>query len=172
MTSTLDPCSLPAHADYLLAFARRRLSDPEVARDAVQDTFVAALAAPQSYNGRATPRTWLTGILKHKIVDAMRDAHRRAARFEDTGDALESIALPASEQPESRLERARFVAMAERQLERLPERSAQAFVSTELAGENAANVASALGISHRQLAVICFRARRKLRAALRPALAA
>jgi DNA-directed RNA polymerase specialized sigma24 family protein len=80
--------------------------------------------------------------------------------------------LPASEQPESRLERARFVAMAERQLERLPERSAQAFVSTELAGENAANVASALGISHRQLAVICFRARRKLRAALRPALAA
>src|SRR5262249_45957286 len=54
---------------YLLRYATRQLRDRAAAEDAVQETLVAALAGEASFGGRSNLRTWLTGILKHKIVD-------------------------------------------------------------------------------------------------------
>ena len=58
--------------DYLLRYASLQLRDSHAAEDAVQETLVAALAGEASFQGRANLRTWLTGILKHKIIDAIR----------------------------------------------------------------------------------------------------
>ena len=61
-----------AHADYLYAYTRARISDEELARDLVQDTFLAALEKVRSFEGRSTERTWLTSILRNKIIDQYR----------------------------------------------------------------------------------------------------
>ena len=84
---------LTEHGDYLFRVARRQLRSDEQAEDAVQETLLAALTARDRYAGEASPRTWLTAILKHKIVDAIRRQMRevelpRDADDEEAVDAL------------------------------------------------------------------------------------
>jgi len=64
---------------YLLRFAALQLRDPNAAEDAVQETLVAALVGEANFAGRSNLRTWLTGILKHKIIDSIRRAAREPA---------------------------------------------------------------------------------------------
>ena len=61
-----------SHRGYLLRVAVLQLRDNDLAEDVVQDTLVAALQGAQGFSGRSSLKTWLTGILKHKIVDAIR----------------------------------------------------------------------------------------------------
>jgi len=61
-----------AHADYLYAFAITRINDEEQAKDLVQETFLAALERMGNFEGKASERTWLTAILKNKIIDVYR----------------------------------------------------------------------------------------------------
>src|SRR5262245_52686105 len=61
---------------YLLRYASLQLRDRAAAEDAVQETLVAALAGEKSFGGRSNLRTWLTGILKHKIIDTIRKGAR------------------------------------------------------------------------------------------------
>jgi RNA polymerase sigma-70 factor (TIGR02943 family) len=60
------------HADYLYAYALSRISDEEQARDLVQEVFLAALEKADRFEGKSTERTWLTAILKNKIIDIYR----------------------------------------------------------------------------------------------------
>ncbi|MBI4864699.1 MAG: hypothetical protein HY815_31255 [Candidatus Riflebacteria bacterium] len=60
------------HGDGLYRYALARLRNPTQAEDVVQETFVTALHARESYGGRSTERTWLTGILRHRIIDRFR----------------------------------------------------------------------------------------------------
>ena len=55
------------HGDYLFRYAMMRLRDGSLAEDAVQETLLAAIQAMASYTGKASERTWLTSILRHKI---------------------------------------------------------------------------------------------------------
>src|SRR5687768_2961411 len=64
---------------YLLRYASLQLRNPEAAEDAVQETLLAALAGEAGFRGQSNLRTWLTGILKHKIIDAIRKATRETA---------------------------------------------------------------------------------------------
>ena len=63
---------LVAHRGYLVRFAQRRLHDPMLAEDVVHDVFEAVLCGRASFGGRAALRSWLTAVLKHKIVDLVR----------------------------------------------------------------------------------------------------
>ncbi|RYE54591.1 MAG: sigma-70 family RNA polymerase sigma factor [Sphingobacteriales bacterium] len=65
------------YADYLYSYAIRRIEDEEMARDLVQETFLAALERLHGFEGRSTERTWLTSILKNKIIDAYRKKSSR-----------------------------------------------------------------------------------------------
>ena len=65
---------------YLLRYASLQLRNATVAEDVVQDTLVAALNGQQRFAGRSAVRTWLVGILKHKIVDAIRKQTGNRAR--------------------------------------------------------------------------------------------
>ena len=98
----LDPMSsfeqqIVALQDYLLKFARLQLRNDAWAEDAVSETVLAALAKPQSFGNRSQLKTWLVGILKHKVVDALRHHHREVSSLETSEDAqadpLESIAF-------------------------------------------------------------------------------
>jgi RNA polymerase sigma-70 factor (ECF subfamily) len=65
------------YADYLFNYAVSRVGSEEIARDLLQDTFVAALQAADKFEGNASERTWLVAILKHKIIDHYRRANTR-----------------------------------------------------------------------------------------------
>jgi len=61
-----------AYADYLYAFAIRRVNNEELAKDLVQETFLAALEKSKTFRGDSSERTWLTAILKNKVIDVYR----------------------------------------------------------------------------------------------------
>lgn len=69
----LDPQQwVSSHADYLYSFAVARTDDEELARDLVQETFLAALERLDNFEARSSERTWLTAILKNKVIDVYR----------------------------------------------------------------------------------------------------
>ena len=61
-----------SHRSALVRFAKARLHDPMLAEDVVHDVFEAVLSGRAAFAGRAALRSWLTAILKHKIVDLVR----------------------------------------------------------------------------------------------------
>jgi RNA polymerase sigma-70 factor (TIGR02943 family) len=68
------------HADYLYNFALKRINDDELARDLVQETFLAALEKIDAFKGDSSERTWLTAIIKYKIIDVYRKRSKLNAR--------------------------------------------------------------------------------------------
>ena len=67
---------LDLHGDYLYRFALLRTREASIAEEMVQETFLAALQARGRFAGQSTERSWLVGILKHKIVDHFRKVAR------------------------------------------------------------------------------------------------
>jgi RNA polymerase sigma-70 factor (ECF subfamily) len=75
----LDPTSwLDAHGDYLYRYALVRVRDAAVAEDLLQETLLAAIGSSQNYSRRSSERTWLVGIMKHKVIDYFRRTARTA----------------------------------------------------------------------------------------------
>lgn len=64
------------YGDYLFNYAISRLNDKHLALDMVQETFLAALAARERFEGRSSEKTWLISILKRKIIDHYRKNYR------------------------------------------------------------------------------------------------
>ena len=70
---TLDPNKwVVLYADYLFNYTIGRINNRDLAKDLVQDTFFAALKSKDNFQGKASERTWLTAILKRKIIDHYR----------------------------------------------------------------------------------------------------
>ena len=163
--------------DYLLRYASLQLRDPHAAEDAVQETLLAALAGEASFAGRSNLRTWLTGILKHKIIDAIRRMSREAAVVPVDPEATEFDALFAEDghwadppaawaDPDASLEQKRFFAALEACLERLPQKIAQAFMMREHLGLETAEICKELAITPTHCWVLLYRARMALRECL------
>ena len=70
------------HADYLFNYTISRISDRDVSKDLVQDTFFAGLKAMANFEGRASERTWLISILKRKIIDHYRKINSAKGKAE------------------------------------------------------------------------------------------
>ena len=164
---------------YLLRYAALQLRNPEAAEDAVQEALVAALAGEANFAGRSNLRTWLTGILKHKIVDTIRrqsrdrpvagpDAQAAGAEFgalfDETGHWAE--APGPWEQPEGALAQKQFLAALEQCLRGLPERTAQAFMMREHLGLETGEICKELAVTPTHLWVMLYRARMALRQCL------
>jgi len=163
---------------YLLRFARLQLRDRDAAEDAVQETLLAALGAEASYAGRSELRTWLTGILKHKIIDAIRRASREPqASLDDSDDAaaLEELfdrsghwgaPVAAWRDPDASLEQAQFFEVLEACLAGLPAKAARAFMMREHMGLETDEICKELGITPTNCWVMLYRARMALRLCL------
>jgi RNA polymerase sigma-70 factor (ECF subfamily) len=65
------------HGDYLLNFAMSKLNQRDLALDLIQDTYISAIAGIDRFEGRSSPRTWLTSILNRKIIDHWRKKKSR-----------------------------------------------------------------------------------------------
>jgi RNA polymerase sigma-70 factor (ECF subfamily) len=141
----------------LLRFAMLRLRNAEEAEDAVQETLLAALEGIRGFRGGSSLRTWVIGILQHKIVDRM-----RAAAREEPLEWHETL-LSGSD-PEHSLVCRRMLNAFERSLRRLPAGAARVFVLREVMGMDTAEVCSALAISASNCWVMHHRVRMRLRA--------
>src|SRR5262249_13612264 len=64
------------YGDLLFGFAAARVRDPAIAKDLVQETFLAAIKARGAFAGRSSERAWLFGILRNKLVDCYRRQSR------------------------------------------------------------------------------------------------
>jgi RNA polymerase sigma-70 factor (ECF subfamily) len=163
-----------AHADYLFNFAIGQLRDPGVAEDIVQETFLAAVKARETFSGQSSERTWLTGILRHKIYDHLRKTRReRAVRHEPTpandDQAWEESVLwlhdvaTETQSPSHHIELEEFRTNLELALGRLPSRIAQVFQLYEVEELPNREVCAQMNISESNLWVMLHRARKQLR---------
>jgi len=174
----LDPSTwLADHGDYLFRVARRQLHSDELAEDAVQEALLAALAGRERYAGDASPRTWLTAILKHKIVDIIRRSMReveipRDAEGEEAVDALFqrdghwAEPLRPWGNPESEAERGELRRVLDECADRLKPVMAQVFSLREVAGMETDEICKELGITPTNCWVLLHRARLFLRQCL------
>lgn len=166
------------HRPMLMRVARQRLHNHAWAEDAVSEALVAALAKPDAYSGRATVRTWLVGILGHKVVDQIR-RHTRECQaetlddaepeFGDRPDATRGDVLEPGAgwgDPVQSLSRRQLVEHLERSLRTLPAKQARAVLLRDCLEEETPRICEELGVSANNLAVMLHRARRTLRASL------
>ena len=177
MDAALLTAELDRHRRYLLRVAELQLRDSDLAEDVVQETLVAALAAREGFSGRSSVKTWLTGILKHKIVDAIRQKQRQpviSASFDEETDLEEFDPLfkdngaweaPPAEwgDPENALSRREFMDVMELCLERLPANTARVFIMREVMELETDEICKELTITANNLWVILYRARMTLR---------
>lgn len=166
---------LAEHLDYLRRFARSRARDEGIAEEAVQETLLAALESSQAFAGRAKLRTWLTGILLHKIHDEFRRSAREATLRgaegpDDTVDTLRAAAEahPASStsSPDRTLASKQLGAAIDRALQRLPARQKEVFLLKEVSGLETDQIVRTLGLSAGNVWVLLHRARSHLKATL------
>ena len=74
------------YSDYLFNYTITRVNDGEIAKDLVQDTFVAGLKSMKNFKGEASERTWLISILKRKIIDHYRKINSKKGQGRSSND--------------------------------------------------------------------------------------
>lgn len=169
----LDPAIwLQRHGDYLYKHALFRLRDSAAAEDVVQETLLAALKSHNRFVGKSNERTWLFGILKHKIIDHFRNSQRETQfesadnddEFFDQKGAWRTTSRPVAwnANPESALELKDFQRRVESCLNQLPERLAQVFILREIDELTTEEICSLLNITPTNLWVMLHRARLRL----------
>jgi RNA polymerase sigma-70 factor (TIGR02943 family) len=67
----------------LYAWALHKISDEELAKDLVQDTFMAAAEKLSAFKGESSPKTYLFSILNHKIIDHYRKKVQKPVNIEN-----------------------------------------------------------------------------------------
>lgn len=158
---------MSSHRTYLVRYARRKLLDASLAEDLVHDVFEAVASGRARFDGRSSLRTWLTAILKHKIVDLVRERSRLASL-----DALlESEEAPASpwaqsEQPgpQEQAEQRQRLRQTLRRIEALPPPLRRVVELYVLFDQTSAEVCRSLAITEQNLWVRLHRARRQMAA--------
>ncbi len=156
---------LVSHRGALVRYAQRRLHDPMLAEDVVHDVFEAVLSGRASFGGRSALRSWLTAILKHKIVDLVRQ--RAGYDSLDDGDADDeasggrSIACPHA-RPDEVAEQREFLARTLARIDALPPGLRDVMHLRVLQDQPTEQVCAALSISEDNLFVRLHRARRQL----------
>ncbi|WP_241177167.1 sigma-70 family RNA polymerase sigma factor [Citrobacter portucalensis] len=179
MTINLAHDWLNEHGDYLYRFALARLRDPHQAEDAVQDTMLAAIKS-SSFEDKSSARTWLTGILKHKIIDLQRKHIREQAVsdiidldasdtsmddfFDKNGHWLDKP--QTLEMPENALEQKQFLSILSDCMDKLPAKLAAIFTMRDLHETENEAICKELNITATNAWVMLYRARMGLRKCL------
>jgi RNA polymerase sigma-70 factor (TIGR02943 family) len=165
---------------YLLKFARLQLRNEAWAEDAVSETLLAALTKPQAFEQRSQLKTWLVGILKHKVVDALRHHSREVCvstgSDDEQADPLEDMAFKADGHyaekpaewgnPEQDLNSRQFFAVLEACTDKLPAVQGRLFLMREWLELSSEEICKELSLTPTNLYVQLHRARLRLRECL------
>jgi RNA polymerase sigma-70 factor (TIGR02943 family) len=166
------------HGDILFRFALARLRDAEAAEDVVQETFLAAMRARSEFAGKSSERSWLVGILKHKIADHYRKQVRLASVadpealddevedwFNDRGEWKSRVQNWKAD-PKATLADKQFLNVLDDCLSKLPPRLARAFTLREMDELVSREICEILDITATNLYAMLHRARSRLRRCL------
>lgn len=174
---------IESHRSYLIRFAIARLREADAAEEVVQEALLAALDGIGSFAGGSTLRTWLTSILKFKIIDFQRRAVTERERFvqppaeteeadtawfdrmfDETGHWQSPISSWSA--PDDAASQKAFFEAFERCMDKLPAATARVFFQREVLGEETEDICKAETISSSNCWVILHRARLSLRECL------
>ncbi|MFC4159829.1 sigma-70 family RNA polymerase sigma factor [Chitinimonas lacunae] len=179
--SALASEQLAQYRDYLLRYALYQLRDETLAEDVVQDTLLAAVQAREGFAAQSSVRTWLTGILKHKIIDLQRRQTRDPLLLDGPADEEDLSDFDSLfdrtghwgsdgprhwADPEAALTQRDFWSVYQRCAERLPKRTALVFAMRENLGCEIDEICQNLDISATNCSVLLYRARMSLRLCL------
>jgi len=175
----LDSTQIEKHRTYLLRYATLQLRDAGAAEDAVQDTLIAALEGLDRFGGNSSLKTWLTGILKHKIIDHHRRQSREQPLTEDDerSEAEAVDALFKSDghwnnrprnwgDPDHALENKKFLEALDLCTKNLPAKAARVFMMRDVMEIETEDICKALNITATNCWVMLHRARLSLRECL------
>lgn len=179
----LDPqLWIERYGDYLFNYAVVRVNDSGKAEDLVQETFLAALKARDRFRGESAERTWLTSILKRKIIDTYRKKYSsKETAFGEYAETVFDGDYYSSEEPfkghwlkgkgpdsynllpEGELEQEELMKFIKLCIENLQPQLASAFIMRMIDEEDTDTICKELGISTSNLWVMLHRARLKMR---------
>ena len=178
----IDPSRwVDEHGDTLFRFAFVRLRNEAASDDLVQETLLSAIQSIDKFGGASTERTWLVGILKHKIIDHFRKNSKQVQLTEETTDlsdldgffsrpdkwdghwAIAVRPVNPEQSPDQVMENSEFWEVMNRCLSALPEKVSSVFALREMDGMSSDDICSALGLSVNNFWVIMHRARMQLR---------
>ena len=163
----------------LVRFAILHLRNETLAEDVVQDALIAVLEKPDRFAGQSSLRTYVTGIMKHKIIDVLRSAHRER-QIETQDDQSEDDVIDALFRadghtaqmanrwgdPDGTLEQKDFFRVMEICLEKLPAKTARIFMMREWLELDTEEICKELGCTTSNVWVMLYRARIRLRECL------
>ncbi len=163
----------------LVRFAQLQIRNQALAEDAVQDALIAVLEKPERFNGQSSLRTYVTGILKYKIIDCLRASSRErqidTAEDQSEDDAIDALfkadghtreqPLPWGD-PDATLEQKDFFKVLEVCLEKLPAKTARIFMMREWLELETDEICKELAITTSNAWVLLYRARMRLRECL------
>jgi len=165
---------IAAERPFLLRLARLQLSSDAEAEDAVQEALTGAMRGCAGFRGQSSLRSWLTGILRHKLVDTIRQrgAPSWSAGADDGFDLDSLFTGDDAWHPdtfvnhvcgETLAARRQLLDIVELCMRRLPEQTARLFLMREYLGMELAEIEDSAAVSAGNLRVILYRARMRLR---------
>ena len=170
----LNPDSwVDRYADYLYNYALSRVGDEELAKDLVQETFIAGLQSAGNFKGNAAERTWLVAILKRKVIDYYRKSNTRkgkaevrmsySANSDFEGDWLEGQAAdPESIRENDEIENEELGLAIQNCISLLPKKHGQVFTLKTIQHWSTEDICKELDITPSNLWVMVHRARTAL----------
>ena len=176
-----DPAALEQFRSYLLRYALVQLRDQTAAEDAVQETLLAAVEGGARFSGKSSVKTWLTGILKHKIIDQVRRQSRERPLLQGEDDERSEADVidglfkadghwqnfPANwGDPGNALENKRFWETFETCARLMPVKTARVFMMREVMELSTEEICKELDITATNCWVMLHRARLSLRECL------
>jgi RNA polymerase sigma-70 factor, ECF subfamily len=165
------------YGDIMYRYTLLRVKDVDSAEEIVQNTFLAAVQAQSSFAGLSTEKSWLFGILKHKIMDHFR-AQKRLLSFNvsDNDDSTENEYESSGHwkifpkdwglDPEKAAENNELARHLRRCLDALPKKTRQIFIMKEVDGLDSTQICNEFDIKPTNLWVILHRARNHLKQCL------
>lgn len=167
-----------AHGDALFRYAMARVGARDVAEDLVQEALLTAWQARADFAGASSERTWLIGILKHRVGDYFRRTVREKTA---SGGALD--ADPATDglfsrrgkwahapiawaDPNGAFAQAEFWQTLDDCVGKLPRQQAAAYALRDVDGLSAEEICKILDVTPTNLWTLLHRARLRLRECL------
>jgi RNA polymerase sigma-70 factor (TIGR02943 family) len=182
--NNIDPSKwLTQYGDYLFSYALLKIGNRVLAEDLVQDTFLAAIRAKETFKGESSEKTWLISILKNKIIDAYRKKdilkntsqylgeteEQFSSQFFDPSDGHwlpSSVPASWSDSPDSALNDKEFDGVLQLCVQKMPPRLVAVFVAKYVDEEDSEIICKVHSLSPSNFWVILHRAKVLVRSCL------
>ena len=154
------------HASSIYSFAFRRMNDAALADEVVNDTLLQAWFSASTFAGQSSPKTWLLGIAKNKILDALRCKGKLEARQQDTSDEEQQAFADTAPGAYAQLLAKQQGQHLSQCFDELPAEQRDCMHLSFVEGLSLAEIAQVMTIPANTVATRIHHARRKLRACM------